>query len=125
VSNPLKVFFVWEGGMSIHGGIFFGFLAVLYFAKKEKIDFLRITDLFSVPLALGLAFGRLANFVNQELVGRVTDSRVGVVFPLYDEQMRWPYQIFAGLKNLFVFNVLLFLQFFSKQKTGFLTGWFL
>jgi phosphatidylglycerol:prolipoprotein diacylglycerol transferase len=123
--NPSQIFAVWQGGMSIHGGIFFGFLTLVYHARKEKINFFRLTDLFVIPLALALAFGRLINYVNQELVGKITTSNFGIVFPLYDNEKRIPYQLFAGLKNLFVFQVLLYLQFFKKYNPGQISGWFL
>ena len=125
LSNPLKVFAVWEGGMSIHGGIAMGVLAIYICSKKEKVNPLKVTDLFSIPAALGLAFGRLLNFINQELVGTITSSKLGVVFPLVDGENRWPYQLFAGFKNLIVFNILLYVHFFKKYKTGTLTALFL
>ena len=125
LENPLKVFAVWQGGMSIHGGILFGFLTILYFAKKYKINPLKITDVFVVPVALFLAFGRLANFVNQELVGKITSSKIGMVFPLYDDNLRWPTQIFEGFKNLITFEILYSAFIFKTLKTGTLTAWFL
>lgn len=125
ISNPIKVFYVWEGGMSIHGGFFFGFLVLYYYSKKYKIELLKLTDLFLIPTALGLAFGRLANFVNQELVGTITSSSLGITFPLYDDNLRWPYTIFAGFKNLVVFNILYYLYVFKKLKPGIITALFL
>lgn len=125
LSNPLSVFAVWEGGMSIHGGIFGTFVSLLYFSKKDNIPILNLTDLFSLPAGLGLAFGRLGNFVNQELVGTVTSSPLGVVFPLYDDQRRWPVVLFEGLKNLAIFNVLFFMHIFFKFKRGMITALFL
>ena len=125
LSNPLKVFAVWEGGMSIYGGIFFGIFSLWYFGKKNKVDVYSLMDLFSIPAGLGLAFGRLANFVNQEIVGVVTSSKLGVVFNLYDDKMRWPVALFEGFKNLIIFEVLLYLQFFKKFKSGVMAGLFL
>lgn len=125
VMNPLEILAVWNGGMSIHGGFFFGALSVWYFSRKYKFEFLKVTDLFVIPLALGLAFGRLANFINQEIVGTVTSSSYGVVFPAVDDQNRWPYQIFAGFKNLVTFNILYALYIFKELRTGVLTGLFL
>ena len=57
LENPLKIFAVWQGGMSIHGGILFGVLTILYFAKKYKINPLKIMDVFVIPAVLFLAFG--------------------------------------------------------------------
>ena len=125
IGNPLEIFAVWNGGMSIHGGIFFAGLTLLYFSRKANVEYLRLTDLFVIPASLGLAFGRLANFINQELVGKVTNSEIGVVFPLYDNEKRVPYQLFAGFKNLIVFNILLYVQFFKKVRSGVITALFL
>jgi phosphatidylglycerol:prolipoprotein diacylglycerol transferase len=125
ISNPLKIFFVWEGGMSIHGGLIAGLLTLYYFSKKYKINFLKLTDIYSIPLSAALAFGRLANFINQELVGKVTTSKLGIVFPLYDKQTRWPYQIFAATKNMLIFQILYSQYIFNKLKPGMITAWFL
>lgn len=123
--NPLEIFFVWQGGMSIHGGIIGAFLTLYYHSKKYKIHLFDLTDLFLIPTALGLAFGRLANFVNQELVGTVTKSNLGIVFPLHDDQTRWPYQIFAAAKNMLTFQVMYFLFIFKKLRKGTLTAIFM
>ena len=125
LNNPFEIIAVWHGGMSIHGGIFGAFITLYYFSKKYKIHVLKLTDLFILPASLALAFGRLANFINQELVGKITTSNLGIVFPLYDENKRWPYQLFEGFKSLIIFEILLFIYFFKKLKTGVLTGLFL
>lgn len=125
LANPIKVFYVWQGGMSIHGGIFFGAITLFYFSRKYKFDYYKILDLYCIPAAVGLAFGRLANFVNQELVGKVTSSSLGVVFPLYDNNVRWPTTLFESAKNIVTFQVLLYLHFFKSLKPGMITGWFL
>lgn len=125
LSRPLEIFYVWQGGMSIHGGFFGAWLGILYFSKKYNMSFYKISDLFSVPAALGLAFGRFANYINQELVGKVTSSSFGVIFPNYDNQVRWPYQLFEGFKSLVTFQVLYFLFMFKTLREGTLTGLFL
>ncbi len=125
ISNPLKIFAVWEGGMSIHGGIIAGVLTLYYFSKKYNIEFLKLTDLFAIPLAAALAFGRLANFINQELVGTPTNSSIGVIFPEVDNQTRWPYQIFAAAKNMITFQILYSAFIFKKLKPGIITSLFL
>lgn len=125
ITRPLEIFAIWNGGMSIHGGLIGAALTLYIFSKKRKVSFLKLSDIMVIPLALGLAFGRLANYVNQELVGTVTDSRFGVVFPSHDDQTRWPSTLFEGLKNLVTFNILFFLFTFKKLKTGALTGVFL
>lgn len=124
-SNPIKIIAVWEGGMSIHGGIAAGLLTLYYFSKKYKINFLKLTDIYAIPLSAALAFGRLANFINQELVGKITTSKLGIIFPRYDNQTRWPYQIFAATKNMIVFQILYYQYTFKKLKQGIITAWFL
>lgn len=116
-----------RGGMSIHGGIFFGFLAILFVAKKNNVNLLKITDLFVIPASLGLSFGRLANFVNQELVGKVTNSIFGVEFVEFEGEKRHPVVLYESIKNMFTFQVLMFLFVIKKlQKTpGVITAWFL
>ena len=79
--DPLWVIRLWEGGMSFHGGLLGVLAATAIYAVKKKRDFLSVTD-FAAPLVpLGLGFGRLGNFVNAELPGRVTDLPLGVHFP--------------------------------------------
>lgn len=125
IANPLDIAVVWKGGMSIHGGILGAFFTLFYFSKKHNMNLYKLTDLFSIPAALGLAFGRLANFVNQELVGHPTESSLGVVFSSVDDQKRWPSTIFESMKNMATFQILLYLQFFKKLKPGMITAWFL
>ncbi|MFH1012686.1 MAG: prolipoprotein diacylglyceryl transferase, partial [Candidatus Peregrinibacteria bacterium] len=73
LSHPADIIAIWKGGMSFHGGLL-GSLAVGYFyGKKHRLDVLAMTDLVAIPASLALAMGRLANFVNRELVGRVVE----------------------------------------------------
>ncbi len=124
-SNPIKIFAVWQGGMSVHGAMLFGFLTIICYCRKNKINYLKLTDIIVVPLSLGLAFGRLANFINQELVGIVTKNSIGIVFSAYDNNKRLPYQLFEGFKNLIIFQVLFFIKTFKETKDGFLTALFI
>ena len=119
--NILEIFKVWEGGMSINGGFLGFFISLFYFSKKYTVSIYKFTDFFMLPGLLALAFGRLGNFFNQELVGIVTSSSIGVVFPAVDELSRYPYQLFAGLKNLVAFEIILYLQLFKQLKTGTIT----
>ncbi len=79
--NPLKIFAVWEGGMSFHGGLIFTLLFEwIYLKKKKKINLLDVADVFIVPVPMALFFGRWGNFVNGELWGRPTASKLGMLF---------------------------------------------
>lgn len=131
LSNPLYVFKVWEGGMASHGGIVGMILFMLWYAKKHGHSFWNLTDNMACTSALGVAFGRLANFVNGELWGRTTTVRWGVVFPQelglnygqYDLPRigklveagvllpRHPSQLYqAGAEGLLVFTLMLLLR---------------
>ena len=124
-SNPGEILKVYNGGMSIFGGIFFGFITLCFLAKKYKINLLKLLDLIVIPLSFALSLGRFGNFINQELVGITTTSKLGVIFPQVDLEKRFPYQIFASLKNFLVFQGLLYLKFYKDLKTGILTSIFL
>lgn len=128
LSNPLQVLAIWSGGMSFHGGLFGAILAMFFFAKKHKIDFLKLTDIIAIGAPIGLFFGRIANFINMELVGRVTDSKFGVIFPNYGPMPRHPSQLYeAFLEGLLTFIILISLAKFSKiqDKKGYLSALFL
>ncbi len=111
LDNPLEALMVWKGGMASHGGIL-GVVAVLWlFARARGKSFLRVAD-FSVPLMpLGLAAGRLGNFINGELWGRPADPNVWpwtMVFPQANDGLpRHPSQLYqAGLEGLLLFGLL-------------------
>jgi len=94
--NPISFFYFWQGGMSFHGGVIGGALAGLYYCRKKKIDFYDIGDIVALPLALMLGFGRIANFLNGELVGTVTNVPWCVDFG--DGLCRHPSQLYEAAK---------------------------
>ncbi|MEM7779523.1 MAG: prolipoprotein diacylglyceryl transferase [Pseudomonadota bacterium] len=128
--NPLDVFKLWEGGMSFHGGLFGVVVAILFVAYRNKLNFLRICDYVAVSVPMGMLLGRLANFNNGELWGRVTDaSQVpwAMVFPRAGEVARHPSQLYqAGLEGLLLLVVLLFLfwKTGARYRPGLLVGIF-
>lgn len=81
LANPLSIVKVWDGGMSSHGGFIGVILTTLWYARKHRCSFWNLIDNLACVTSLGFTFGRLANFVNGELWGRVTDVRWGVIFP--------------------------------------------
>ncbi len=105
LSSPLEMLAVWHGGLSFHGGFIGAVAAGFYFCKKKKIPFYDIADITVIPLALGLAFGRIANFINGELYGRVTNVPWAVKFP-DAEGFRHPSQIYESMKNIVIFAAL-------------------
>lgn len=80
ILHPLEIFAVWHGGMSFHGGLAGVMIAIWLFARKNKISALSILDMVSVVVPIGLFFGRIANFINMEVMGRPTDAPWGIVF---------------------------------------------
>ena len=107
IAHPLKVFAVWEGGMSFHGGLTGAVLAGLYFARKKNIAFFQLADICFQAAPIGLFFGRIGNFINGELYGRVTDVAWGIVFPGGGPLPRHPSQLYeAALEGPTLFLIL-------------------
>ena len=106
-SHPLEIFYVWQGGMSFHGGFLGVFVALAYVARRHALSVLEMTDFF-VPLApLALAAGRLGNFINGELWGRKTDVPWGMVFQAAGPEPRHPSQLYQfGLEGVLLFVIL-------------------
>ncbi|MEK6857245.1 MAG: prolipoprotein diacylglyceryl transferase [Nanoarchaeota archaeon] len=122
-SSPLKIFEVWKGGLSFHGGLLGLIIAVLLFCKRRKISFLHVADLMCVPLALGQAFGRLGNFFNGELYGGATNLPWGIIFPGTNTP-RHPTMIYEALYDVVIFWILWKCKD-SSMKEGRLFGMFL
>jgi len=106
LADPLFVFRVWEGGMAFFGGLAGVLLAVLWVARRHRLAFLAVTDMLVFPAALGLGIGRVANFVNGELVGRPTGGHWGVIFPGVDLAPRHPSQLYESASHLLLFGIL-------------------
>ncbi len=119
VQHPWQIPAVWLGGMSFHGGLVGAVLVALVYCYYKKISFYKLADIIIVPLALALSVGRIANFINGELVGRVTNVPWCVVFKNYTG-CRHPVQIYESLKNLFIFFVLFRLSNKKNLVPGFL-----
>ena len=110
--HPLEVFEVWKGGMSFHGGFLGCVLAVLLFAWRRKIPVLSLGDVTCAVGPIGLFLGRIANFINGELWGRVTDVSWGMVFPTGGPEPRHPSQLYeASLEGVALFCLLAFIVF--------------
>ncbi len=114
--DPLWLFRVWEGGMSFHGGMLGVVVALWLYSRKIRQPFLAVTDFVAPMVPLGLGFGRLGNFIGQELWGRATDVSWGMVFPRDPLGLtRHPSQLYqAFLEGLVLFAVLLW--FSSKPR---------
>ena len=120
--NPLQIFAVWEGGMSFHGGLLGVIVGSYIFCKRNKFNFYQLADLVIIPVFIALALGRLGNFINGELVGRITTVPWGMEFEGY-EGSRHPSQLYEFGKNILIFLILLFsLRYKFKQGTYFWLG---
>ncbi len=123
--DPLAIVRLWEGGMSFHGGAIGFTIAIFLFARVNGLDGLRICDYVACVAPLGQGLGRLANFVNGELWGRVTGSSWGMIFPGAGPEPRYPSQLFefAG-EGLFLLVVLtwLFWRTRARAHPGLLVG---
>ncbi len=116
--NLFQILFIWNGGMAFYGGLIGAVLAAFYFCRKKKIHFYDLADVLVIPLAIGLALGRLGNFINGELYGKITSLPWGVSFEGVDG-LRHPSQIYESLKNLFIFFVVFRVYKLKKFKKGF------
>lgn len=115
-NNPLQILKIWEGGMSIQGGILFACIALFFWCRKHKVRLGEITDALVIPLSAALALGRIANFINGELVGRPTNSDWGVIFPHVDDLLRHPSQLYESGKNLLLVIILTLVFLYLKRK---------
>ena len=125
VSHPLEIFAVWHGGMSFHGGMIGSLLAGYLCCRKYHVDFWRAADLVIVTAPLGLGFGRLGNFINGELYGRVTDVPWAMVFPNGGPYPRHPSQLYELLLEGVVLFIVLRLLRRRGWPAGTLTAFFL
>jgi phosphatidylglycerol:prolipoprotein diacylglycerol transferase len=127
-SHPLEIFMIWKGGMAFHGGLIGVILAMYLYGRSQKLGFFTLADVVACGTPIGLCLGRIANFVNGELWGRVTDVPWAVIFPKAGPDPRHPSQLYeALLEGLMLFLVM---HFFSRkqavrERTGTLSGIFL
>ncbi|MEK7801469.1 MAG: prolipoprotein diacylglyceryl transferase [Pseudomonadota bacterium] len=110
IHAPLEALKVWQGGMSFHGGALGVLASLILYAKIKKISFFRLADIIAVAVPIGLFLGRIANFVNGELFGRVTDVSWAVVFPRGGPEPRHPSQLYESFFEGPVLFIILFLM---------------
>ncbi|MEJ8572224.1 prolipoprotein diacylglyceryl transferase [Microbaculum marinum] len=127
-AHPAQILQLWQGGMSFHGGFIGVVLAVLLFARLRGRPVSALADIAAAATPIGLMLGRLANFINGELWGRVTDVPWAMVFPLAGPEPRHPSQLYqATMEGLILFLVLRLLthRFESLRRPWLTTGAFL
>ena len=127
-TKPTYILEIWNGGMSFHGGLIGMILSIYLLSLKYKIQFFYLSDLVSLVAPIGLFLGRISNFINTELYGRVTDFPLAIIYPLVDNNPRHPSQLYeAFFEGIILFLILLF--YFSKKpkkyNIGTISGLFL
>ncbi len=125
LTHPLEIFAVWHGGMSFHGGLLGVIAATFLFARKQKINAWRILDLLAVVAPIGLFFGRIANFINREVMGRVTDVPWAVVFNGDIQTPRHPSPLYEAMtEGVLLFAIMYCLYKYTKlrERPGALGG---
>lgn len=129
LANPGAILRVWEGGMAFHGGLAGVALAMVIFARRRGIRLLALTDIVAAAAPIGLFLGRVANFINGELYGRVTDVPWAVIFRHAGDQPRHPSQLYeAALEGLLLFALqawIIYGPVKSLRRPGLTTGVFI
>tara|TARA_B110001452_G_scaffold254804_1_gene246678 strand:+ start:1099 stop:1878 length:780 start_codon:yes stop_codon:yes gene_type:complete len=117
--NPLDIIKIWEGGMSFHGALIGVVLGTYLFSLNKNLPFLFLLDIVACVSPIGIFFGRIANFVNAELVGKITDVYWGVIFPSYDNNYRHPSQLYeAFLEGIVLFIIINFILIKKNYRIG-------
>ena len=128
IDHPLEALYLWQGGMSFHGGAAGVILALYLFTRSQGLSFLGFSDRVTSVVPVGLFFGRIANFINGELWGRVTDVPWGMIFPTGGPEPRHPSQLYqAGMEGVILFVLLQVLihRPALRARYGFVSGAFL
>lgn len=125
LANPLWLFRIWEGGMSFHGGFAGVLVAVVVFARKYSLGFLRLTDFIAPLVPIGLGAGRLGNFINHELPGRVSEVPWAMAFPHMGPEPRHPSSLYQFALEGVVLFVVLWWFTSNPRRNGAASGLFL
>ena len=126
--DPLYLFEIWKGGMSFHGGLIGMILSIYLFGKKNNVNFFYLSDLVSIVAPIGLFLGRVSNFINTELYGRITDFPFAFIYPLIDNNPRHPSQLYEAFFEgvvLFIILYLIFIKNSKKYTAGIISAYFL
>lgn len=123
-SHPEKILAVWEGGMSLHGGVLGVLLGMLLYKRKKRFNFWRLGDIITSFVPLGVMFVRIGNFINGELYGRIA-SEYCIHFPTDPANCRYPSQLFQALLEGLILFIILQVVIRKKPQDGIVSGLFL
>ena len=124
--NPSDIFKIWEGGMSFHGALIGIIVGTVLFSKKQNIKTFYILDVLACVSPIGLFFGRIANFINGELIGKVTSVSWSVIFPKIDMMPRHPSQLYQAIfEGIFLYFIMNYIISREDYKTGTCSSLFL
>ena len=115
-SKPFYILEIWNGGMSFHGGLIGMILSIYFFSIKYNIKFFYLSDLVSLVAPIGLFLGRISNFINTELYGKITDFPIAIIYPLIDNNPRHPSQLYEAIFEGLILFMILLIYFNRKPK---------
>ena len=119
LSNPFDILKIWEGGMSFHGALIGIILGTYWFSIKKNIHTFFLLDIIAFVAPIGIFFGRIANFINGELIGKTTNVFWGIIFPNFDNKARHPSQLYeALLEGVVLFIIMNLILFRKNYKIG-------
>ena len=128
INNPISIFFIWQGGMSFHGGFIGILFSILIYSNYKKINFFQLSDLVVTVAPIGIFLGRLANFINMELYGRTTKFTFAMIYPNIDNVPRHPSQLYEAFFEGIVLFLIVYVacnRTFINNKYGLTTSFFL
>ena len=126
--NFFEIFKLWQGGMSFHGGLLGVIISIIFFSKKTKINFFKFADIVSCVAPIGIFLGRIANFINGELYGKISSLPWAIIFPYGGSVARHPSQIYEAILEGVILFILINYLALKKQllfRTGYISGLFL
>ena len=126
--NLLEIFKIWQGGMSFHGGLLGIIISIIFFSKKTKTNFFKLADIVTCVAPIGIFLGRIANFINGELYGKISTLPWAVIFLDGGSIARHPSQIYEAILEGIILFILINYLALKKQllfKTGYISGLFL
>ena len=125
LNHPLEIFAVWHGGMSFHGGLIGSVVCGVWYCKRSRADAWLVADLVAATAPIGLGMGRLGNFINGELYGRVTDMPWGMIFPNGGLLPRHPSQLYEFFLEGVVLFIVLWIMKDRVRRSGVLLSLFI